>query len=269
MEDCAATPQIHLNMRTKEVISINEYMTSETRLPAYLPYPRFLLAFDLTLTAKLVYALLLDRTTLSQKNGWVDEAGHIYVLFTLKSMAEAINRSTMSVKKALNELQAAELIERMHHGFSMPNRIFVKLPTCGKITVPTVERKLSIMGKENCPSSGKKSFLAMERKLSPNNLSKNNLSNIDLRGASATEAPIPYGQYENVLLTEEELATLQTELPDQWQHYIERLSEYMASTGKRYKNYLATIRRWAADDAKKNTPKRGIPDYTCKEGESL
>ena len=138
-----------------EVISINEYMTSETKLPAYLPYPRFLLSFDLTLTAKLVYALLLDRTTLSQKNGWFDEAGHIYVLFTLKCMAEAINRSTMSVKKALNELQTAELIERKHYGFSMPNRIFVKLPPYGKKTVSTVERNLSIIGKENCPSYGK------------------------------------------------------------------------------------------------------------------
>ncbi len=47
----------------------------------------------------------------------------------------------------------------------------------------------------------------------------------------------------------------------------ERLSGYIASTGKNIKT-AATIRRWAADDTKA-APKQGIPEYTCKEGESL
>ena len=84
------------------------------------------------------------------------------------------------------------------------------------------------------------------------------------------QRPHPFhGRYENVNLTETELSTLQAEFHDQWQHYVERLSEYMASTGKHYKNHLATIRRWAADDAKKNAPKQWKPDYTYEEGESL
>lgn len=82
-------------------------------------------------------------------------------------------------------------------------------------------------------------------------------------------APALLGRYDNVRLTEAELTALQTELPDQWQHYIERLSEYMASTGKHYKNHLATIRRWVADDAQKNAPKQWKADYSYKEGESL
>lgn len=47
-------------------------------LPQYLPYARFLLNTDLSHTAKLLYTLLLDRATLSQKNNWVDEQGRIY-----------------------------------------------------------------------------------------------------------------------------------------------------------------------------------------------
>ena len=82
-------------------------------------------------------------------------------------------------------------------------------------------------------------------------------------------APAAYGRYGNVSLTEKELSELQAELPDKWEYYMERLSGYIASTGKRYKNHAATIRRWAADDTAKTAPKRGIPDYTCKEGESL
>ena len=47
------------------------------------------------------------------------------------------------------------------------------------------------------------------------------------------------------------------------------LSGYIASTGRKYKNHAATIRRWAADDTAKAAPKKGIPDYSYKEGESL
>lgn len=78
-----------------------------------------------------------------------------------------------------------------------------------------------------------------------------------------------YGRYENVFLTDTELSELQAELPEKWAYYIERLSGYIASTGKKYKNHAATIRRWAADDTAKAAPKQGIPEYACKEGESL
>lgn len=50
-----------------------EYIKAQTPLPAYFPYPKFLLQMSLSHTARLTYVLLLDRMTLSQKNGWVDE----------------------------------------------------------------------------------------------------------------------------------------------------------------------------------------------------
>ena len=52
------------------------------------------------------------------------------------------------------------------------------------------------------------------------------------------------------------------ELPDKWEFYIDRLSGYIASTGKKYQNHAATIRRWAAADTAGCAPKQGIPDYT-------
>ena len=82
-------------------------------------------------------------------------------------------------------------------------------------------------------------------------------------------APAAYGRYKNVILTDTELSELQAELPDKWEYYIDRLSGYIASTGRKYKNHAATIRRWAADDTAKAAPKKGIPDYSYKEGESL
>lgn len=55
-----------------------------------------------------------------------------------------------------------------------------------------------------------------------------------------------------MLLSDEDMDKLKDELPDLWNDYIERLSEYMASTGRSYKNHLATIRKWAKKDIEKN-----------------
>lgn len=58
-----------------------------------------------------------------------------------------------------------------------------------------------------------------------------------------------YGEYQNVLLSDSDMEKLKTEFPTDWEERIERLSAYMASTGKSYKNHLATIRNWARRDS--------------------
>ena len=71
-----------------EVKIISDYLKPNMPLPQYLPYARFLLNTDLSNTAKLLYTLLLDRATLSQKNNWVDEHGRIYVIYPLSNLAK-------------------------------------------------------------------------------------------------------------------------------------------------------------------------------------
>lgn len=66
-----------------------------------------------------------------------------------------------------------------------------------------------------------------------------------------------YGEYANVLLSDEELSKLKTEFSD-WEQRIENLSCYMASTGKKYKSHLATIRNWARKDKPKQ---QVVQDY--------
>ena len=78
-----------------------------------------------------------------------------------------------------------------------------------------------------------------------------------------------YGRYQNVFLTDEELADLQASFPTVWGQYIEKLSEYMASTGKRYQSHAATIRRWAGEDARKAAPPSRNRDYSVKEDETV
>lgn len=66
-----------------------------------------------------------------------------------------------------------------------------------------------------------------------------------------------YGEYKNVLLTDEELSKLKEEYSD-YEERIERLSSYVASTGKPYKSHYATIRNWARKDAEKQTTRKEV-----------
>ncbi|EME7145996.1 replisome organizer [Enterococcus faecium] len=68
-----------------------------------------------------------------------------------------------------------------------------------------------------------------------------------------------YGEYKNVLLSDEQMEKLKTEFPNDYQERIERLSEYCESSGKTYKNYLATIRSWARKE--KNESKNASSGY--------
>lgn len=75
-----------------------------------------------------------------------------------------------------------------------------------------------------------------------------------------------YGEYNNVLLTDDELHKLKTEYSD-YKERIERLSSYVASTGKKYRSHYATIRNWARKDAEKQPAKRKemVPGWMSKE----
>ena len=78
-----------------------------------------------------------------------------------------------------------------------------------------------------------------------------------------------YGRYGNVFLTQSELDGPKADLPGKWDYYIDRLSCHIASSGRKYHSHAATIYKWAQEDATKKPSKKGIPDYSCKEGESL
>ena len=59
-----------------------------------------------------------------------------------------------------------------------------------------------------------------------------------------------FGEFENVLLSADELQKLKSKLGTETESYIERLSSYIASSGKKYKSHYATILSWTQKDAK-------------------
>ncbi len=91
----------------------------------------------------------------------------------------------------------------------------------------------------------------------------------EIEGEGDTPAPAAYGRFCNVFLSDAEINGLKSELPDKWEYYIDRLSVHIASSGKQYRNHAATIYKWAQEDAGKTTPKKGMPDYSYSEEDSL
>ena len=106
------------------------YFKQDTRIQNFIPIPRPVLAEEITGSAKLVYGFLLARTMLSQKEKnrqkWTDEAGNLFIYYSIPNIACDSLLSESTVKKALRELKGLDLIETRRTGFNRPNRIYVK-----------------------------------------------------------------------------------------------------------------------------------------------
>ena len=218
-----------------------------------------MLAGEYSINAKLLYGPLLNRTTLSQKSGWVSEDGNVYVIYTIKQMANDLDRSERTVKTALRELENARLITRVRQGWNQANRIFLQIPDRVQVSSRPEGNICPMDGRESSPCMGQNLPISKKEKKKTDSSQNNRREN----------ARRCFGQYRNVFLLDSELADLQSIYPDQYEDYINRLSAYMASSGKHYANHYATIRKWLDEDSKSKPGKNY--DYTepYAEGECL
>lgn len=79
----------------------------------------------LSAESKLVYSLLLDRMSLSQKNNWINEEGEVYLIYTREEIAEILCITYKKAIAAFKELIAAGLLLEKRQGRGFPNRLFV------------------------------------------------------------------------------------------------------------------------------------------------
>ena len=185
------------------------YFKKDTALPPFIPLPRFMIASEHSINAKLLYGLLLNRTMLSQKSGWVSEDGNVYVIYTIKQMADGLNRSERTVKTALNELENAGLITRVRQGWNRANRIFLHLPDGVQLSSPP-EGNI-------CPMEVQESSPCMGQKLPTSNTKQEYINLIQTeRGEIARRR---FGEYQNVFLSDDEFTWLQNAYPDKYEEY--------------------------------------------------
>ena len=79
-------------------------------------------------SAKVTYAILNDRVSLSIKNNWIDDNGDIYFIFTNESLQNILDKSKNTITKIKKELQAVGLLEQIRTGFNKPNKLYIKKP---------------------------------------------------------------------------------------------------------------------------------------------
>ncbi len=80
----------------------------------------------LTTDAKVLYGLLLDRVSLSKKNGWIDESGKVFVYFTIETVKRSMRCANSKACALMKELVDFGLIERRKRGLGKPAVIYVK-----------------------------------------------------------------------------------------------------------------------------------------------
>ncbi len=81
---------------------------------------------SLSCEAKVLYGLMLDRTSLSIKNKWLDEQKRVYIIFTQEDTMEYLNCAKGKASKLMKELTEIGLIEVKRQGLNKPNIIYVK-----------------------------------------------------------------------------------------------------------------------------------------------
>ena len=75
--------------------------------------------------SKILYAFLLDRLSLSQKNHWFDELNRVYLIFTREEVQEKLNLSDKTVTKSFKILMEVNLVQEKRQGLGKPNLIYV------------------------------------------------------------------------------------------------------------------------------------------------
>ena len=103
----------------------------ETEQFAFYQIPKTLITdykfAGISMEAKVLYLLMLDRAALSAKNEWLDEDGKVFIYYTLEKIMEDIHCDNQKATKMLKELESkAGLIERQKQGQGKPTKIYVK-----------------------------------------------------------------------------------------------------------------------------------------------
>ena len=111
-------------------INTDYFYRSEAGQFSFIKIPKLLVTGEdfssLSISAKILYGLLLDRMAIASKNQWIDDEGRVYNQYQLSEIQEDMNISKRKAGECLNELQDMGLILKRKGGNGYPSRIYVK-----------------------------------------------------------------------------------------------------------------------------------------------
>ena len=111
-------------------------VTKDSPALSYIQFPRFLLDEEISNDAKLLYALLLDKASVSKLNGFVETDGAIRVYFTVEQAQKKLCRSKQCTTRIFKELEICGLICRKKQGLGKPAVITLNYPESAKLIDP-------------------------------------------------------------------------------------------------------------------------------------
>ena len=176
---------------------IDFYKINETLNNKYYQIPQELFINNLykeklNSDSKILYAFLLDRLSLSQKNHWFDKEGRVYLIFTREEVQNKLCLSEKTVTKAFKQLTDVNLIAEKRQGLGKPNLIYV-----GKIQHENIKnfvdtKNLQTLNSKNYGSREvENTILDMESlpTINPNNI-KTNIINTESINPQSNEESI-------------------------------------------------------------------------------
>ena len=110
--------------------------TTESLSASYIPFPRFLMEdslADLSNDAKVLYALMLDRASISKVNGFIEADGTIRLYFTVEQAQKKLHRSRQCATRIFRELEYSGLIVRRKQGLGKPAIITLNYPADARL----------------------------------------------------------------------------------------------------------------------------------------
>ena len=131
--------------------------------------------------SKILYAFLLDRLSLSQKNNWFDKLNRVYLIFTREEVQDKLCLSEKTVTKAFKQLTDTNLIVEKRQGLGKPNLIYVGKIQHEEIITNIEQENLQVLNSKNYGSREVKNTILDAEKfptINPNNI-KTNITNTD------------------------------------------------------------------------------------------
>lgn len=240
--------------RGGEAMDFDYFYNREAERFNFLKVPEILVDGEefkgLSAEAIILYSMLLKRTGISFKNNWIDKENRVFIYFTVEEIMRRRNISKPTAIKTLDELDSKKgigLIERVRLGLGKPNIIYVKdFMSVFQVKGNDFQKSKNFTSEVKDVDLRSKENELQEVKNVDSNYIENNKSKYSKREYSFCENGL--GTFQNVFLTDEDISDLQIKLNAQLDNYIERLSAYIKSTGKIYKDHKATILSWFYKD---------------------